>query len=43
MRKLMTLNKATVVVEKNPVDLDSEDVTLCLLCSCHEAQPYIAK
>ena len=26
MRKLMTLNKATVVVQKNPVDLNSEEI-----------------
>ncbi len=26
VRKLLTLNKATVVVQKNPVDLDSEEI-----------------
>ena len=26
VRKLLTLNKATVVVQKNPVDLDSEGI-----------------
>ena len=25
-RKLLTLNKATVVMQKNPIDLDSEEI-----------------
>ena len=26
VRKLLTLNKATVVMQKNPIDLDSEEI-----------------